>query len=323
MRRFNVLLSAIPLVFSATLVQGAEDHSAHRQPQEQQPDEEMQREDHSAHGAQAQDEDHSAHEPQTSQDDEQSSQAHGEHDGPTESELRHVPPLPPENPLGDISKERMVELMQMEDTAPVGMVLIDQLEWREIDNADAVLWEGQAWYGNDYDKVWFKTEGERVEGEYESRNELLWDRIISRWWSLQAGVRHDLSEGPGRTWAAFGVQGLAPQWFEVEATIYVGEEGRTAARASVEYDFRLTQRLIVQPELELNAYGKDDAANGIGSGFSDIEAALRLRYEIRREFAPYVGIAWTRLYGGTADSARAAGHDDDDLQFVAGLRVWF
>ena len=257
------------------------------------------------------------------QKDEHARQGHGNREGTTESELRHVPPLPPENPLEDVSKERMIELMQMEDTAPVGMVLVDQLEWREIDDADAILWDGWAWYGNDYDKAWFKTEGERIDGEYEGRTELLWDRIVSRWWSLQAGVRHDFSEGPSRTWAAFGVQGLAPHWFEVEATLYVGEEGRIAARAAVEYDLLLTQRLILQPEIEFNVYGKDDPANGIGSGFSDIEAALRLRYEIRREFAPYIGVAWTRFYGATADLARAAGEDEEDVQIIVGLRVWF
>lgn len=318
MRRFNVLLSAIPLVFSTTLVQGAEDHSAHQQAPEQQieHDEEMQREEHSAHGAQAQGEDHSAHAPQTSQ-------PHSEHDRPTESELRHVPPLPPENPLGDMSKERMVELMQMEDTAPVGMVLLDQFEWRRTDGDDAQIWEGQAWYGNDYNKVWFKTEGERVDSEEEGRAELLWDRIVSSWWSMQAGVRQDFSEGPSRTWAAVGVQGLAPYFFEVEGALYVGEEGRTAARFSGEYDMLITQRLILQPELEFELYGKDDRENGIGSGLSEVEAGLRLRYEIRREFAPYVGIHWERKFGATADLARDAGHDPSDVMFVAGLRAWF
>ncbi|MGH8174820.1 MAG: copper resistance protein B [Steroidobacter sp.] len=308
-----ILSSAIPFVFSATVVQGAEDHSVHREHQDQQiePSEEKQHEDHSAH------------ETRTPQHDEHSLQPRGGHDGPTESELRHVPPPPPQHPMGDMSTERMIELMQMEDTAPVGMALIDQFEWREIDDADVILWDGQAWYGDDYNKAWFKAEGERLNGEYEGRTELLWDRIAARWWSVQAGVRHDFGEGPSRTWAAFGLQGLAPHWFEVEATIYVGDEGRIAARASVEYDLLLTQRLILRPELEFNAYGEDDSANGIGSGFSDGEIALRLRYEIRREVAPYLGVAWTRLYGDTADLARAAGRGEDDLQVVAGVRMWF
>ena len=248
---------------------------------------------------------------------------HGGRDAPTESELRHVPPDPPGRTMSRMSSDHMIELMGMDDGAGYTMLLLEQLEWRKSDGDDALLWDAQAWFGDDYNKAWFKTEGEYVRGDHESRNELLWDRIVTRWWNLQAGVRHDVSEGPSRTWAAFGVQGLAPYWFDVEATLYVGEQGRTALRASAEYDLLLTQRLILQPEVEINMYGKDDPANAIGSGFSDMEAALRLRYEIRREFAPYIGVAWTHLYGDTADLARAAGRDANDLRFLAGLRVWF
>jgi copper resistance protein B len=217
----------------------------------------------------------------------------------------------------------MVELMQMEDTAPVGMVSIDQLEWRDADAGDGLAWDTYAWYGNDYDKVWLKAEGERLDGETEGRVELLWNHVFARWWSFDAGVRHDYAEGPGRTWAAVGVQGLAPYWFEIEATLYAGEEGRTAARFSAEYELLLTQRWILEPELELNLYGKDDPANGIGSGLSDLELGLRLRYEIRREFAPYIGLAWTRRYGETRDLARTAGDGADDLELVLGLKAWF
>jgi copper resistance protein B len=217
----------------------------------------------------------------------------------------------------------MIGLMQMEDDAPLGMALLDELEWHEIDNHNAVHWDGQFWYGNDYDKAWLRTEGNVAAGDYEGLAELFWDRIVTRWWHVQAGVRHDFGDGPGRTWAAFGVQGLAPYWFEVEATAYVGEEGRTAARFSAEYDLLFTQRIILQPKIEFDLYGRDDPRNGIGSGLADSEISLRLRYEIRRELAPYVGIVWTRSFGDTADFARAAGDDDDDVQFVAGLRAWF
>jgi copper resistance protein B len=242
---------------------------------------------------------------------------------PTESERRHVPPDPPQQVMEDMSNERMIELMQMEDDAPVGMVLADQLEWREIDGKDAAVWDVEAWYGDDYNKAWFRSEGERVAGAAEAVAELFWDRIVSRWWHLQAGVRHDFGDGPSRNWAAIGVQGLAPYWFEVEATAYVGEEGRTAARFSGEYELLLTQRLVLQPKIEFDLYGKDDPRNGIGSGLSETEVGLRLRYEIRREFAPYVGVVWSRAYGETADLARADGHDDDAVQFVVGLRAWF
>lgn len=283
-----------------------------------------QQDPHAGHEMPSQQDDaHAGHEMPPMQHDRHAQQPSAAADRPTESELAHVPPDPPQHFMGDMSKERMIELMQMEDDAPFGMVLIDQLEWSEVDNADVVALDGQAWYGTDYNKLWLKVEGERVDSEAEARTELLWDRIFKRWWSVQAGVRHDWSEGTSRTWAAFGVQGLAPYWFEVEATAYVGEEGRTAARFSGEYELLLTQRLILQPEIEFNLYGKDDPENGIGSGFSDAEFALRLRYEFRREFAPYVGIVWTRAFGNTADIARAEGHDTDDLQFVAGLRAWF
>ncbi|WP_157995439.1 copper resistance protein B [Peristeroidobacter soli] len=241
----------------------------------------------------------------------------------TESERAHIPPDPPQHEMGDMSEKEMAELMNMDDTAPFGMVAFDQLEWRDSDGGDTLFWDGRAWFGNDYDKALLKTEGERFEGEYEGSVELLWDRVISRWWSLQGGVAHDFGEGPSRTWAAFGLQGLAPYWFEVEALAYVGEQGRTAASFSAEYEMFLTQRLVLQPKLELKLYGKDDPANGIGSGFSSTELGLRLRYEIRREFAPYLGVVWSRKFGETADLARNHGDDADELQLVAGLRVWF
>lgn len=242
---------------------------------------------------------------------------------PGESERAHVPPDPPQHFMGDMSQERMIELMQMEDDALYGKVLLDQLEWREVEGGSAQAWEFDAWYGNDYNKVWLETEGERVDSEEEGRVELMWDRIISPWWSLQTGVRQDFGAGPSRTWLDIGIQGLAPYFFEIDAAIYIGEEGRTAARFSGEYDILITQRLILQPELELRAFGKNDPENGIGSGFSDLELGVRLRYEIRREFAPYIGLHWERKFDQTADLAREAGEDPDDLMLVAGLRVWF
>ncbi len=257
-------------------------------------------------------EDHSAHR-----------QPPADSDQPTESERAHVPPPPPQHVMGDMSDAEMAELMDMDDNAGFGMVLMDQLEWRDTDDGNALAWDGRAWYGNDYDKLLLKSEGERMDGEYEGDAELLWDRVVSRWWSVQAGVSHDFSEGPSRTWAVVGVQGLAPYWFEVEATLYVGEQGRTAANFSSEYEMFLTQRLVLQPKLEVNLYGKDDVANRIGSGLSDAQIGLRLRYEIKREFAPYAGVMWTRLFGDTADLARAHGDARGDVQFVTGLRMWF
>ncbi len=244
-------------------------------------------------------------------------------DEPTESERNHIPPDPPQHPMHEVSNEQMIELMQMDDTATFGIVQLDQLEWRRVDDRDALAWDAQAWYGNDFTKLWLKSEGERVAGEYEGRAELYLHRVVARWWDMQVGVRQDFGDGPSRSWVGVGLQGLAPHWFEVEATAFVGEQGRMAAIFSGEYEILLTQRLILQPKIELDVYSKENRENGIGSGVADTELALRLRYEFRREFSPYVGVVWSRLYGETADFARLDGHGTDDWQFVAGLRFWF
>lgn len=242
---------------------------------------------------------------------------------PTQSERAHVAPDPPQHPLHEMSNERMIELMRMNDDAPFSRLLLDELEWHEKNDRDAVHWDAEAWYGTDYNKAWLRSEGNRIGGDYAGLAELLWDRIVGRWWHAQAGVRHDFGEGPSRDWLALGVQGLAPHWLAVEATVYFGEQGRTAARFSGELELLITQRLVLQPKIECDLYGKDDPQNAIGSGLADSEIGLRLRYEIRRELAPYVGLVWTRSYGDTADFARAAGDDVDELRFVAGLRLWF
>lgn len=237
-------------------------------------------------------------------------------------ESRHVPPDPPSHLMEPMSNVAMAETMGMDDAARFGAAVIDRLEWRNAD--DALAWEAKAWYGGDYDKFALKTEGERAHGDTQhARTEALWEHTIARWWSTQAGVRYDSGKGPSRNWAALGIEGLAPYWFDVEATVYVGEQGRTALRAEGKYDLRFTQRLILQPQLELNLYGKDDPERGIGSGLSDFEAGLRLRYEIRREIAPYIGVHWRRSFGTTADLADAAGEDVSETRFVAGLRLWF
>ena len=133
----------------------------------------------------------------------------------------------------------------------------------------------------------------------------------------------DFGKGPSRTWLALGLQGLAPYWLDAEATFYVGEEGRTAARLKADYDLLITQRLILQPYSEVNLYSKSDPGRQVGSGLSDLELSLRLYYEVRRELAPYVGVAWFRRFGTTAELTRAAGEGGDEVQLVAGLHVWF
>ncbi|NCT67973.1 MAG: copper resistance protein B [Rhodanobacteraceae bacterium] len=233
----------------------------------------------------------------------------------------HVPPPPPTLDIGHLTHAQMDAVMGMNDNARFGRFMLDRLEYVE---GGATAWSAQAWYGGDSNRVHFRSEGQRKDGTLEHADaELLWSHAIAPFWDSQLGIRRDFGEGPGRTWAAFGVQGLAPYWFELAATAYVGEQGRTALRVEADYELLLTQRLVLQPRFELNAYGKDDPARRIGSGLSDAEAGLRLRYEIRREFAPYVGVEWSSGFGRTADFARADGHDVTDVRWVAGVRVWF
>jgi copper resistance protein B len=235
-----------------------------------------------------------------------------------------VAPEPPQQPMADMSYHEMAAMMQMDDRARFGRVMVDQLEWRDAQQGNALAWEAQGWYGGDYNKVWVKTEADRVKGTtLDASADLLLDHVIARWWDLQAGLRQDFGKGPSRTWLAMGLQGLAPYWIDAEATFYVGEEGRTSMRLKGSWDLLLTQQLILEPYGEINLYGKSDPERQIGSGVSDLELSLRLRYEVRREFAPYVGVGWFRRFGQTAQLARTAGEGTDELQLVAGLRVWF
>jgi copper resistance protein B len=214
--------------------------------------------------------------------------------------------------------------MESLDTQSMGMLRIDQLELTDGRYANGQAWEVEGWYGNDSDKLWLRSEGDSDNGRIgEGDVEALWSHAITAFWDSQLGVRQDVGEGAHRQWAAFGVQGLTPYWFELEATAYAGLSGRTAARFRAEYELLFTQRLILQTEFELNLYGRDDPASHVGSGLSDTQLGLRLRYEISRQFAPYIGLVWIHRYGGTADYARQDGQPLMDRQFVAGVRIWF
>jgi copper resistance protein B len=214
--------------------------------------------------------------------------------------------------------------VHMLDDQPLAMLRVDQLEATHGRYANGQAWAVQGWYGNDGDKLWLRSEGERSRGRIDhGQVELLWNHAVAPFWDTQLGVRQDVGHGPQRRWAAFGVQGLAPYWFELEATVYAGPSGRTAARLRAEYELLFTQRLILQPEVELNLHGRNDMATRTGHGLSDTRLGLRLRYEIRRELAPYIGVVWTHRYGATADYARQNGESATDRQFVAGVRFWF
>ncbi len=211
-----------------------------------------------------------------------------------------------------------------EDDPLLLMGIVDQLEMRDTSGDNTFSWDAQGWFGQDLRKLWFKTEGERAGGSTnEAEFQFLYSKAIARYWELQLGVRNDFEPSANLSWAVIGVQGLAPYFFETDIAFFVGESGRTALRFESEYELLLTQRLILTPEIEVNFYGQDDAAVGIGSGLSDLELGLRLRYEIRREFAPYIGVNWSKLFGTTKDFARIAGESTSEAQLVIGIRVWF
>lgn len=210
------------------------------------------------------------------------------------------------------------------DTGLHFMVLGDQLEWQVSGLGGGALWDAKAWVGGDINRIWIRSEADYQDGTFDDAEaHLMLGRNISRWWTVVGGVRQDFAPGVGRTWAAIGLQGLAPQWFDVEATFYLGESARTAARLEVEYDLLLSDRLIVQPLMEANVMGKGDPERQIGAGLSTLEFGARLRYEIKREVAPYAGLVWRRKLFGTGDLARDHGDEVGGWRFVSGLRVWF
>ena len=203
-------------------------------------------------------------------------------------------------------------------------VLFDQLEWQSGSGSNGLSLDTKGWVGRDRDRLWFRAEGDGLDGRVEEAEaHVLYGRQISRWWDVVGGIRQDFRPGSPQTWAAFGIQGLAPYWFEIEATGYVGASGRTHARFEVEYELLLTNRLIAQPLFEAEIFGKADPERGVGSGLSTTDLGIRLRYEFRRELAPYIGVVWAKRWGGTADFAKAAGEDTGGARFVTGLRLWF
>ena len=213
---------------------------------------------------------------------------------------------------------------EVHDSALNSFFIFEKLEWQDADDGSALNWEAQGWIGGDVDRLWMRTEGERTNGKTEEAEvHALWGHAISPWWDLVCGVRQDFKPGDPQTWAAFGIQGLALYNFEAKATAYLGEGGQTAARLEGDYDILLTNKLILQPTAEFNFYGKNDPQRGVGSGLSESEVGLRLRYEIRPQFAPYVGVTWNRTYGKTADYAREEGEDNSEARLVVGVRVWF
>lgn len=212
----------------------------------------------------------------------------------------------------------------MGDAHPFHSLLVDRLERVRTHANSSTAYDLQAAFGRIYNRAVLKAEGDFDDGKpQEGRTELLWAHALTTFWDTQLGLRHDSGLGKNRQWLAAGVQGLAPYWFELEATAYVGEQGRTALRFAAEYELLLTQKLILQPRIETNFYGKRDSERAIGSGLSDVAAGVRLRYEIRREFAPYIGLERSAKFGGSADFARAEDKQTMETRVVAGLRFWY
>lgn len=232
--------------------------------------------------------------------------------------------LPSSDGAGDQSYAAYGIHSHMMDDMVTSQLLFDKLGMTyDRDRRTGLQWDGQFWVGRDLDKLWIKSEGERVGGRSDGKVEAFWNRTISPFWDLQVGARRDFGTGPKRNWGAIGLQGVAPYNIETEVTAYVGGSGRTALALKAEYDLLLTQRLVLTPEIEASVYGKDDKARGIGAGLSDASFSLRLRYEITREVAPYVGVSFGRKFGKTASYASEEGESRSERAIMAGVRIWF
>ena len=277
------------------------------------------------HGAMEQ-EDHSAHQAPAAD-------AHAGHDGPaTDGDIPTgtVPPVPADHAAdafynsAEMARARAAMLKESGGMA-FSQLMLDRLEYRMGKGADGYHWEGEGWIGGDINRFAFKTEGEGAFGGPLERAEVqaLYSRAIDPWFNLEAGVRHDIRPDPRRTYAVVGIEGLAPYWFEVSAQAFLSNRGDAHLRLEGSYDQRITQRLILQPAAEINVAAQDVPELGIGSGVSDVELGLRLRYEFAREFAPYVGVNWERKLGDTARLARADGERASATSLVMGVRFWF
>jgi copper resistance protein B len=297
----------------------AVEHSQHAAPASP----EVSQTDHSQHGAEVLSEpvslesDHSDHQPVMNHEDMNMEAVpapgvrspHAYSGGYTREQGPYALPIEEQHSLAD---EQMFRRL-----------LVNRLENIDSDTGDTSRYDVQAWYGKTYNRFVLKAEGEISGNKLEdSRTELLWSRASSKFWDTQIGARVDNGHGPSRNWLALGVQGLAPYWFEVHATAFVGENGRTAFGFEAEYEGRITQRLTLKPRIDVNAYGKDDPERGIGSGFSDAILGLRVQYQITRQLVPYIGIERKLSFGETADLLGAF-VDDQESRWIAGLRFWF
>ena len=224
------------------------------------------------------------------------------------------------------------EIAPVNDSAIRSFFVIDQLEYasnsagsRKAPNT--LYFNTTGWVGGDYNRIWVNTEGTKPDnGRLQDFDvQLLYGRLISPFWDVQAGIRYfDAGAGtPARGYGILGLQGLAPYRFEVQTAAFVSDHGDVSGRFELEYDLLLTQRWVLQPRFETNVALQKVKEQRIGSSINDVELGVRLRYEIRREFAPYVGVSWQDRYGGTAQFLRERGEAVGEWRLVAGLRLWF
>lgn len=240
------------------------------------------------------------------------------------------PPIPTDHyadrdfPADEMARARSV-MMKDQGAKPFGQVLLNIFEYQAHKGRDGYRWDGEGWYGGDLDRVWIKSEGEGEFGRGIDTAEVqaLYSRAVDPYFNLQAGIRQDFGRGPDRTYSTVGFEGLAPGFFEVEGALFLSNKGDLIGRVEGYYDQRLTQRLIFQPRAEFNFSAQDVPENDIGSGLVNVELGARLRYEISRQFAPYVGLSYLRKTGDTARLSRLAGEDVHATSFVAGIRFWF
>lgn len=208
-------------------------------------------------------------------------------------------------------------------------VAFDELEWLATGDESVVEYNGEAWIGGDFHRLWVKAAGEQSTSESHGDVELqgLYSRAITPFWNLQTGLRFDHRygerTGASRAHVALGLEGLAPYWFEVEAFVFLSDDADASARLEASYETLLTQRLIVESEFETNVAFQDVPEFGLGSGFTDVELGARMRYEFVREFAPYVGYSWSRVLGATADLRRAVDAEVGGGALVLGLHIWY
>jgi copper resistance protein B len=265
------------------------------------------------------------HEGEADQGQADQGQAHEEHAGHDEN-AANMPrePIPPVTDADRAAAFPPLTTHHAHGERMVAMLIVDRLEAWDAEDERGERWELQGWLGGDVQRVWLRSEGERAGGVTEHAEvELLYGRSVSAWWDLMAGLRHDTRPGPSQTRVAIGVQGLAPYKFEIAATGYLGDGGRSSARVEAEYELLLTNRLILQPALELEFNDRRDLRRGTGAGLSKAEAGLRLRYEFTRRFAPYLGVEHERSLGGTAALKRDAGEPSRETRLIVGLRLWF